>query len=255
MMNIKYGQTPIQLSQDGFNKLDYKVMGSAFDLHNEMGNLWDEKEYQHELAVRCAKQGFETFTEVSVAISHNGFTKTYFIDLLVNGSIYELKTASVIADSHVAQTLNYLFLTETQHGKIINFSQDSLTWRFVSTTLNHQTRLNYSLDTTAWNSASELALTLLEAMQGLLANWGACLSISLYREALCYLVGALIENEHQRFIPLSTTSTLHVSGLSSRNNNLRNNLQKHLNHSSFSELLWINFNQNKIEFCSLNHSA
>lgn len=254
-MDIRLGQNAVALSQNEFGKLDDKVMGLAFDLHNKMGNLWDEKEYQYELALHCTKQGFDTFTEVPITISFEGFSKTYFIDLLVNGSVFELKAASCISDKYEAQTLNYLFLTNTIHGKIINFRQDSLTWRFVSTTLRHQTRLEYVIDITSWNPASEQAHLLLKTMKNLLSSWGAFLSLNLYKEALCFLIDVPIKNEQQRFIRLSTDTRLYVSGLSTRKNNLQNNLQKYLNHSSFSELLWLNFNRNKIEFSSLNHSA
>lgn len=254
-MTIKYDHSPVQLSQEKFNKLDYKIMGFAFDLHNKLGNLWDEKEYQQELVTWCTKQGFDTFSEVPVSICHNGFNKTYFIDVLVNGSVYELKTTSCISDRNEAQTLNYLFLTDTLHGKIINFRPDSLTWRFVSTTLRHKNRLDFSIDTEFWNPSSKPSIHILEIMKDLLYDWGTYLSINLYREALCYLIDAPLENEHQRFIPLTPETTLYLSALSARKNNLRNNLKKYLARSSFNELLWINFNQNKIEFSSLNHSA
>ena len=254
-MDVKYGKLPIRLSQDAFHALDYQVMGVAFSLHSEMGNLWDEKEYRSELALRCRSLGLETFEEVPISIHHNGFKKTYFIDLLANGSVFELKTTSTITTGHEAQTLNYLFLSNTQYGKVINFRPDSLTWRFVSTSLRHETRLNSSIETSTWHPLMKDAQNVLALMEGLLADWGAYLSINLYKEALCYFLGIPLENELSRFISLSPKTTLHISGLSSRKNNLKNNLQKYLNRSNFNELLWINFNQNQIEFSSLHHSA
>ncbi|RKX46344.1 MAG: hypothetical protein DRP64_03310 [Verrucomicrobia bacterium] len=194
-MDVKYGKLPVPLSQDTFHALDYQIMGIAFNLHNETGNLWNEKEYRSELALRCRSRGLEVFEEVPVSIHHNGFRKTYFLDLLASGSVYELKTAASISENHEAQTLNSLFLTNTQHGKIIDFRQDSLTWRFVSTSLRRENRMGYS------------------------------------------------------------KAILHMSALNQRKNNLKNNLQKYLNRSSFNELLWINFNQNQIEFSSLHNSA
>ena len=254
-MDVKYGKVPIPLSQDAFHAIDYQVMGVAFNLHNEMGNLWNEKEYQSELAVQCRTLGLEVFEEVPVSIHHNGFKKIYFLDLLVSGSIYELKTASSIANNHEAQTLNYLFLTNTQHGKIINFRTDSLTWRFVSTSLSHQHRMGYSKELSAWHPSTEQTQGILEIMESLLSNWGSYLSINLYKEALCYFLGVPIESEHERFIPLAQKEVLHISALNKRKNNLKNNLQKYLNRSTFNELLWINFNQNQIEFSSLHNSA
>lgn len=48
-MAITYAQKPLLLSQDEFHAVDYQVMGQAFALHNEMGNLWDEQEYRRQL--------------------------------------------------------------------------------------------------------------------------------------------------------------------------------------------------------------
>lgn len=255
MMDVKYGKLPVPLSQDAFHKIDYQIMGQAFELHNEMGNLWDEKDYQRQLAEKCRTLGIETFEQVPVSIRCNGFEKTYFIDLLLNGSVYELKTVSAISDRHEAQTLNYLFLSNTQHGKIINFRQDSLTWRFVSTTLRQEARMEYATEIADWHPTTLQGQSIFEIMKDLLSNWGAYLSIHLYREALCHFLDIQLENEHARFVSLSPKTVLHVSGLSSRKNNLRSNLQKYLYQSRFDELLWINFNKNKIEFFNLNHSA
>jgi hypothetical protein len=191
-MNIKYGKPPIPLSQDAFHALDYQVMEVAFNLHNEIGNLWDEKDYQRELALR---------------------------------------------------------------GRVINFRPDSLTWRFISTSLRNETRQDYCLKTSTWHPAMKNAQGVLEIMEGILADWGAYLSINLYKEALCHVLGVPLKNERSRFVSLSPMTTLHMSGLSSRKNNLKNNLQKYLNRSNFNELLWINFNQNKIEFTTLHNSA
>lgn len=255
MMEIKYGVPPISLSRELFNKLDYRIMGVAFNLHNEMGNLWDESEYRHELAQCCTELGLDAHEEVAISLSRNGFSKKYFIDLLINGGVYELKTTSGITAGNEAQTLNYLFLTNTRHGKTINFRQDSLTWRFVSTTLTTKQRKEFSIKTSEWNPTEKQGQDLLTCTHELLQDWGAYLSINLYKEALCFHMGTPIENDKQRFIPISNNVLLYVSGLSAGQDTLRNNLQKYLKRSNFSELFWINFNQNSAELSSLNHSA
>lgn len=254
-MPVKYEQKPCLRSQAEFNEIDYKVMGQAFALHNEIGNLWDEQEYRHQLALKCKAIGLEIFEELRVSIFHNGFHKNYFIDLLINGNIYELKAVEDIAKNHEAQTLNYLFLANTQHGKIINFRPDSLKWRFISTSLTITDRSQYSIQTSTWNPRTNEALNFPELLKNLLDDWGAYLSTNLYKEALCHFIGLRLENEHQRFIPLSPTTVIHISGLSFRKSNQRNNLQKYLGASKFNELLWINFDKSNIELSSLHHSA
>jgi hypothetical protein len=90
-------------------------------------------------------------------------------------------------------------------------------------------------------------------MEDLLANWGSYLSTSLYKDALCYFLGIPMENGHERFVSISQQAILHMSSLNKRNNNLRSNLHKYLDRSRFHELLWINFNQNPVDFSSLHN--
>lgn len=91
--------------------------------------------------------------------------------------------------------------------------------------------------------------------KNILNDWSAYLSTILYKKALCHFLGIHLKNEHQRFIPLSPNTILHISGLSAQKNNLRANLQKYLNTSKFNELLWVNFDQNQIDLFCLHHSA
>ncbi|OYV77998.1 MAG: hypothetical protein B7Z73_19865, partial [Planctomycetia bacterium 21-64-5] len=74
-----------RLSQGEFGAIAFKVMGHAFDVHRELGRLFDEGVYQTELASRCATAR----TEVRVEVSFDDFRKLYFIDLLVeNGAVF-----------------------------------------------------------------------------------------------------------------------------------------------------------------------
>lgn len=254
-MEIRYGKPPISLSENEFHALDYQVMGLAFGIHNEMGNLWNEHEYRKELGSRCRFAGMDASEEVPVTIELNGFRKTYFIDLLINGAVYELKTASGINDHHEAQLLNYLFLTNTKHGKIINFRPDSLQWRFVSTSIHQDIRRAYAIDTTAYHPIHDLEQDVLKTMEDLLSNWGSFLSIHLYQEALCHFLQLPSGQENERFFQASPSVSIHISSLADRRNNLGTNLKKYLNRSAFETLLWINFNHHTIEFTSLHNSA
>ncbi len=92
-------------------------------------------------------------------------------------------------------------------------------------------------------------------LKSLLDDWGAYLSTTLYKEALCHFLGLPLESECQRFMALSSDTALHISGLSSKKNNLQNNLQKYLRVSQWHELLWINFDKNHIGLSCLHDSA
>ena len=256
-MGILVQHPASSLSEKAFHRLDYKVMALAFDLYNSIGNLWDEVDYKSKLLDQCISNGLDAKAEVSVQVSYKNFQKPYFIDLLIEGAVYELKTACDIAAQHESQTLNYLFLTNTQHGKIINFRCDSLQWRFLSTSLLFGDRTSYTLEKNQWHASCQATEILPELLSELLNEWGAYLDLRLYKEALLFFLGLSTEHAHQRFNPLSTESLIHVTGLSRKQSVYKKNLQKYLDASIYQHVEWINFDQNQIKLHTLNrnHSA
>ncbi|MBM3878691.1 MAG: GxxExxY protein [Verrucomicrobia bacterium] len=68
-----------RLSQSEFRDLSYTVMRHVFDMHRDLGRLFDEKIYKRELARRAPAIRLE----VPVTVSLGSFTKKYFLDVLV----------------------------------------------------------------------------------------------------------------------------------------------------------------------------
>ena len=136
-MPVKILFKPKQVSDDEFREIDFQTMGHAFNIQNEMGRFWSEEIYQKELAYRCQEDGFEKIDiEEPIKVSFKDFTKTYFIDLLINDSmIYELKAVDALTGEHTNQALNYLFLCGLNHGKLINMRSPVVKSEFVSTRL------------------------------------------------------------------------------------------------------------------------
>lgn len=52
--------------------------------------------------------------------------QTYRIDLVIDGIIVELKAVKHTAEEHVRQLWNYMRLTHTEYGMLINFGADRL---------------------------------------------------------------------------------------------------------------------------------
>lgn len=254
-MGIDLKHPVVALSNDAFRRLDYRVMAMAFELHNEIGNLWDEEEYQLKLFDRCLNEGMDATKESPVTVSHRGFAKTYFMDLLIEGAVYELKTAAGIAEAHQSQTLNYLFLTNTQHGKIINFRPDSLQWRFISTTLTSKERKSYSLNTGKWIPRTQVHTTLPDLLAELLDEWGAYLDLQIYREALFFFMGISPEETKKRFYVLSPDTLFHITGLTRNKSFYAENLYKYLRASPMQYIDWINFDQNRVELITLGNQS
>lgn len=56
-MPIQTARQISRIDEQDFYKIDHQMMRFAFDIHNEIGRLWDEKIYRNELANRCRKAG------------------------------------------------------------------------------------------------------------------------------------------------------------------------------------------------------
>ena len=66
--------------QEQFHAVDKILMRNAFDIHNTIGRFCDENIYQEELSKRC-HDSFNVNTEVRIRVSHQDFSKSYFLDM------------------------------------------------------------------------------------------------------------------------------------------------------------------------------
>jgi len=266
---------PIQLKQpinliteQEFHDLDFQVMRWAFDAHNRLGRFYDEKIYQNELLSICRNNGLSAETEVKIELTHKSFTKDLFIDLLLeNSSIYELKTATSIISDHRIQTLDYLFLSNTQHGKIINFRPPSVTHEFVSTGLDSEKRHKFSIHHENWLHESKKAQHFESTILDLFEDWGLFLNTSLYKEAICHLLGG--EENVIRSVPIKSGETLLgqqstpllspseafcISSVTETPSTYQMHLQRFLDCTELKNLHWINLCRSEVHFTSLQKS-
>jgi len=137
-MPIRLGAKIVRLGQAEFGQIAYDVMRTAFDVHTELGRLFDEKIYKWEMAHRLP--GCQI--EVPLEVCFEGFSKTYYVDLLVaNGAMFELKAVDSLTPRHCGQLLNYLLLADAAHGKVINFHTERVQHRFVNSATHRVERL------------------------------------------------------------------------------------------------------------------
>ncbi|MDF7801647.1 GxxExxY protein [Pontiellaceae bacterium B1224] len=205
------------LSEQEFHQLDYKVMALAFETHNGLGRLYDEQIYKNKLKQKCLNHGLNVESELEIKLTHKNYVKSLFIDLLIENCVYELKTIQCIHEPQRIQTLNYLFATNTRHGKIINFRPPSVEHEFVSTTLSKENRMHFTLQLSAWDARSQRAETLQRYICELLKEWGTYFDTQLYEEALIHLFGGMdsvvhpieikIENQFLGIQKLNTLSS------------------------------------------------
>ena len=109
-MPIKPSRAVQLKTEEEFREVDYRVMGKAFEIHNELGPYFDEVVYKNELAFRLMEMGVSAVREFPIELVFQNYSKRVFVDLLVdNGIVYEVKTAASFAPAHRSQALNYLF--------------------------------------------------------------------------------------------------------------------------------------------------
>jgi GxxExxY protein len=254
------------IDQEEFCKLDYRVMGLAFETHNELGRLCDEVVYHNDLAARLEAAGVgSVYKEVPVTVTHCDFAKTYWLDLVVvHAAIYELKTEARLAPDHDAQLLNYLFLFGAHHGKLINFRPEQIESRFINTTLTPKTRREFELDTQRWSEPDDPSKFLRTRLVELLEDWGAFLELPLYTEALTYFLGG--EQKVVRMVPLqrdgvplgnqrmhliSADIAFRLTALTANTERYERNLRLLLAHSPLSAIQWMNMSRHRVEFVTL----
>ena len=114
-------------ARDYFQKM-YRIVGAAMTLHNELGHGFSEAVYQECLSILCQEEGIPWEREKKLTMHFHGqsLQKTYVADFVCYGDIVvELKAVSEVIPEHRAQLLNYLRITDSPAGVLINFGHPS----------------------------------------------------------------------------------------------------------------------------------
>jgi GxxExxY protein len=189
-MPIHCPATIASLSADGFEQLDYRVMGQAYACQNELGRLCDECAYQADLKARLLADGFRSvLTEVPVTVTHRDFSRKYYLDLVADDALYELKTDSALNGEHDAQLLNYMFLLGVPRAKLLNFRAGKVQGKIIATSLTQETRRRFTTVTERWRDLTPSCATLRHILCDLMQDWGAFLEAILYQDALVHFLG------------------------------------------------------------------
>lgn len=172
--------------QDEFGKVAYEVVHHAFEVHDLLGRIFHESIYRSTLRQVLGNRAIQEF---EICLTHQGFRKELYIDLLVDlGCPFELKAVSSLNDAHQSQLIQYLMLTELSHGKLINFGTDRVEHRFVNCHETLEQRRQFQVDCVDW-CANGPTNRLEHLVIPLVRDWGTGLSRLLYLEAIIALAG------------------------------------------------------------------
>jgi len=109
---------------DDLEALIREVIGCCVAVHRELGPGLLEKVYPRAIGVELDDRGISYSTEKTVPIRYRErLLCLQRIDLLVDDRlVVEVKSVERLHPVHVAQMINYLHLTSTRAGLLINFN-------------------------------------------------------------------------------------------------------------------------------------
>ncbi len=246
------------MGDDEFKRVAYEVMQVVFTVHNEMGCLFDEVIYKQAIAQRIRGSQLEAPLEAS----YLSFSKKYYLDLLVaDGAIFEFKAADCFVDRHRAQLLNYSLMAGLSHGKLVNFGGDLVEHEFVNATLTHQERTAFQVDEASYVGIQSGGCNLMDIIVSILRDWGTCLDIALYEEAVIHFLGGPeqvtraveVRNGgakvgYQRLNLLSPEASVCISALNDGQGYYEHQLRRFLPHTTLKAIQWVNIGRKLVTF-------
>ena len=110
----------------------YQIIGRCIEVHNELGCGFSEIVYKDALEYEFRKKGilFEREVRYQVKYKDTILPHLFFADFVVYGSIIlEVKAVSNLIDEHFEQTINYLAVSGTEVGLLVNFRKPKLQYK------------------------------------------------------------------------------------------------------------------------------
>ncbi len=114
-----------------YDNITYVINGCAMQVHNTLGNGFQEVIYQRCLAFELEKKGLSFAREIEQDVFYKSLlVGTRRADFIVeNTVIVELKALTHLENVHLAQAKNYLVAYNKPIGLLINFSSTSLQFK------------------------------------------------------------------------------------------------------------------------------
>jgi len=110
----------------------YRIIGSAMEVHRELGPGFLEKVYQEalELEFQFSKISYQREAKLNIYYKKTLLNKYFEADFVCfDKIIVELKALSGLTSEHESQLLNYLKATNLKLGLLINFGKESLEYK------------------------------------------------------------------------------------------------------------------------------
>ncbi len=110
----------------------YRIIGICMEIHNVLGKGHSEVIYKDALEYEFQQNNIPYSREKQYKIQYKDIILRhhYNADFVVYDKIIlEVKAIESLTRSHVKQTLNYLAASKQRLGLLVNFGEDSLTYK------------------------------------------------------------------------------------------------------------------------------
>ena len=124
-MKVDIGKATEQITE--------QIIGSAFEVINELGHGFLEAVYQKALVHELRSRNLDVQEQVPFQIHYKETpVGKYISDIIVDKTVVvELKTVEKLAPAHIGQVLNYLRASDLTVGLLLNFGKPKLEFRRV----------------------------------------------------------------------------------------------------------------------------
>ena len=122
-----------KINKEEINKLTHSIIGCAMEVHNQMGNGFQEVVYQRALSIELNLNGIEHERELEMPLEYKGFdVGTRRVDFFVEEKVMvEIKAIEKLEGVHKAQAINYCEAYNVADGLLINFGAERLQYHRV----------------------------------------------------------------------------------------------------------------------------
>lgn len=112
----------------------YAIIGVCMEVHNQLGHGFSEIVYKDALAFEFSENEILYEREKEYLVHYKGYPleHKFFADFVVfDKIILEVKCAVSISDEFLAQTINYLKISDCRLGLIVNFARGKMEYKRV----------------------------------------------------------------------------------------------------------------------------
>lgn len=115
-----------------YKEESFKIIGMCMAIHKSLGMGLKEVNYKDAMEIDFIEKGIRFNREKKFVVRYKNqiLRNPYIADFVVHDSIVlEIKSASAIIDTHLAQALSYLAVSGMKLALVINFGERSLAWK------------------------------------------------------------------------------------------------------------------------------